>query len=130
MSVDLKNLSKKKYIYVMYINSKYDVSLERFPVIYINKRFVYFKKGSDEDLIKTPICIIKDISDIQFEPFPCVSYYFLDKPSDEWIENIRKEFLMSWRENEKKTFMTNLEKARKTYESMLEKGMLLGYIES
>lgn len=40
------NLSKHKYIYEYYINGKMEPHVERFPVIYINSEYVYFKRNT------------------------------------------------------------------------------------
>lgn len=132
MSVDLKNLSKKKYVYYMYVDRVYNVSFERYPVIYANKNYVYIKKGSNEDLTKINLHMVKEISDIQdikTDPLPSHFYYLWDKPSDEYIEKLKKEALISKHEKYKNEFMLDLDRARAIYERMLEKGILLGYIE-
>lgn len=129
MSIDLKNLSKKKYVYYMHVDGVYNVSFERYPVIYVNKKYVYIKKGSDEDLTKLHLYTIKEISDI-ITVIGCYNFCYLwDNPSDEYIEKIRKEVMMLKHEKNKKEFMQDLDRARVAYERMLEKGMLLGYIE-
>lgn len=39
-------LSKHKYIYEYYVNDKMEPHVERFPVIYINSEYVYFKRNT------------------------------------------------------------------------------------
>ena len=48
--MDKITLSKHKYIYSLYINSKNEVHAERLKVAYINKNFVYFIGGGDCEL--------------------------------------------------------------------------------
>ena len=42
--LDMKALSKQKFIYYVYEADK-TLHIEKFPIIYINSEFVYFKTG-------------------------------------------------------------------------------------
>lgn len=48
--VDVHNLSKYKYIYEMYIDSRGDLIYERFPIAYINMHYTYFIRPGNEML--------------------------------------------------------------------------------
>lgn len=49
--VDLKNLSKIKYIYRIYLNNDDELHCERYPVVYINSKAVYFKESRKQDYL-------------------------------------------------------------------------------
>lgn len=53
-------LSKRKYIYHVHSNGKDAIHSERFPIIYVNKAFCYFKKSSSAELSWISTGSIKD----------------------------------------------------------------------
>lgn len=52
---DKENLSKIKFIYKLYKTVDNILHIERFPVIYINSTYVYYKQGSQEELSRIPL---------------------------------------------------------------------------
>ena len=48
--LDIKNLSKYKYIYHIYKSEDNQLHMEHYPIIYINDYKVYFKTGRKQDL--------------------------------------------------------------------------------
>ena len=50
MNIDKKELSKKKYIYRLYKARDGVPHVEKYPVIYINEKYVYFKVASKSEL--------------------------------------------------------------------------------
>jgi len=49
--IDLKTLSKQKYIYRIYTLSDEVVHCERYPIIYANSKVVYFKDGRKQEYL-------------------------------------------------------------------------------
>lgn len=45
-----QELSKMKYVYRIYCNAKNEVHLEKYPVIYANEDFVYYKQNGNARL--------------------------------------------------------------------------------
>lgn len=62
--MDPKNLSKQKYIYRLYRASDDRLHVEKFPVIYANKKRVYFKVG-EELSIQEYKTIFNEFADIK-----------------------------------------------------------------
>lgn len=50
--MELKNLSKVKYIYRIYESDNEVLHIERYPVIYINSKVVYFKTASKQEYLE------------------------------------------------------------------------------
>lgn len=50
MAIDKSTLSKKKYIYRLYEDRDGVPHVEKYPVIYINEKYVYFKVASKSEL--------------------------------------------------------------------------------
>ena len=55
MDINKKELSKKKYIYRLYEAKDGVPHVEKYPVIYINERYVYFKVASKSELGRVDI---------------------------------------------------------------------------
>lgn len=55
MDANKKGLSKKKYIYRLYEAKDGVPHVEKYPVIYINERYVYFKVASKSELGRVDI---------------------------------------------------------------------------
>lgn len=51
--IDLKTLSKQKYIYRIYTLSDEVVHRERYPIIYANSKVVYFKDGRKQEYLNS-----------------------------------------------------------------------------
>nr|DAL90045.1 MAG TPA: hypothetical protein [Caudoviricetes sp.] len=55
-----KDLSKFKRIYKLTLNKHGDCiyfALEKFPIIYINSHYIYYRRNGDSDLTKEQLCI-------------------------------------------------------------------------
>ena len=55
MDINKKELSKKKYIYRLYEAKDGVPHVEKYPVIYINERYVYFKVATKSELGRVDI---------------------------------------------------------------------------
>ena len=125
--LDMKNLSKLKYIYRIYESSDKILHLEKYPIIYINSEVVYFKMArKQEDIHK------KDFKNIKQEikkyytstylNYPCYNEYYLDTEKNiNDIFIILKQQQEYYRANED---MVNIEKrynkAKDKYEEALK----------
>ena len=58
--MDYKNLSKIKHIYKIYRSPNNYWHCEKYPVIYVNKKYLYYKIGADEELVSKRIDYIQD----------------------------------------------------------------------
>ena len=125
--LDMKNLSKLKYIYRIYESSDKILHLEKYPIIYINSEVVYFKMVRKQEYIHNVKLenIKQEIKDFYVSPylnFPCYSVYYADTETN--ICNIfiaLKQQQEYYRANEN---MINIEKrydnAKDKYEKALK----------
>ena len=58
--VSKDKLSKLKNIYIIYKNSCDEIHIEQFPIVYINKNFVYFKTNKCAELQKVRTKNVKE----------------------------------------------------------------------
>ena len=61
--MDKTTLSKHRWIYEMYINEKNEVHIERYKVIYINKKYVFYIRGGDDSLSSCSLVYVFDNMD-------------------------------------------------------------------
>lgn len=98
--MDLKTLSKQKYIYRIYESDDKVLHCEKYPVIYINSQIVYYKDGRKKEYLNyTRISNVKE----DFEHFRIGSgcsgdwasfdmmFWNVDEPNIEDIFNDLKE---------------------------------------
>ena len=52
--LDNKTLSKQKFIYYVYESDK-TIHIEKFPIVYINSKYVYYKHSRKHELEKVYI---------------------------------------------------------------------------
>lgn len=91
--MDVKELSKCKHIYKLYVAKDNSVHMEKYPIIYANKSYVYFKAGGE----KLGSVAFKDVLDsfddwlsgkAHVSPYASVLGYFWS------IEDISPEYLV------------------------------------
>ena len=124
--MDKENLCKQKHIYYVHTDSNWDNHIEKYPVVYINSEYVYFKKARKNELCKTYTSWVKKDLKSVFEK----DYKFLwDRDRYFWINNENAESIISMakerfdedRKNRWKIQAKNeLDKARKNYEYALK----------
>ena len=130
--MDLKNLSKYKYIYRIYESSDEVLHCEKYPVIYINNKVVYFKDARKQERLN-----YKDVNKIldNFTKFyqgenawkwewgrPCFDEYFWNVETNitEIYEDLKKQrFAMRCKKIERSKY-DRLERAKKEYENALK----------
>lgn len=124
--LDKETLSKQKYIYCVYAGRDDNLNVERFPVIYINNHYVYFKKPGNEQLNSLTLPAISDsldsldLHDINSLRF-CHKYFWnIDKDIPETFNKLREKYKRANFEKEKYEAKQKLELAKKIYEATLE----------
>ena len=91
---DVTKLSKIKYIYRIVINlenSLNRITLEKLPVIYINKTILYFK-SHDSDFLEDLLLykLSKDFNLENNKSLVCHEYYCLERPSQDTLKDTIK----------------------------------------
>lgn len=81
-----KDLSKFKRIYKLTLNKHGDCiyfALEKFPIVYINSHYIYYKRNGDSELTKEQLCIREKYgiyytlnSLYDFEVNNCIANYY------------------------------------------------------
>lgn len=125
---DKKTLSKQKYIYTAYISSDGILHVEKFPVIYINKTLVYYKRpGIDTLGCKS----IKDVYDsfksLPYEKINTLYYYSYQtvlfwsaKDTPKTIEELKLRYEEEKYKKEKEETEQKVKEAKRIYEATLE----------
>ena len=134
--MDLQNLSKIKHIYRIYESWNGVLHCEKFPVVYLNSKVVYFKDGRKQDFLCREY--IQNVND-DFTDF-CKNnhyrsnfneYFWNVEPNfQEVLEDLkrqRKEMLDKKEEQKKRD---RLEKAKKEYETALKEVELLDSLKA
>lgn len=124
---DMKNLSKLKYIYRVYESSDKVLHIEKYPIIYINSKVVYFKDVRKQEYIhRKDLNQVKD-SFVDFYTsswgdYPCFDRYFWNVETNVYdIYNELKEKHEEFRINEKiKKTKEQMENSKRMYERYLK----------
>lgn len=61
--MDVQTLSKRKYIYAIHISADKTLHCERYPVIYINQIYVYWRRPGDAHLESSKLYRVKPFFD-------------------------------------------------------------------
>ena len=125
--MEAKDLSKVKYIYRIYESSDGLLHFEKYPVIYVNSKVVYFKTGRKQEMLSYKY--VKDIIDNFYEFQDGVGWYrnYYDQcfwKVEDNIEEIyrelkRQRFLLRQGDDAKKKQL-RLERAKREYEAALK----------
>lgn len=96
--MDVKDLSKCKYIYRVYVAKDTITHIEKYPVVYANKMYIYFRDGrgyalntvyTKDVLTRDPIANNLKIREVvNFYPYSCrpVNLYIWDENGIDTIE--------------------------------------------
>lgn len=123
--MDKENLCKHKWIYYVYTDSKGDNHIEKYPVVYINSKYVYFKHSRKDELSKTYTSFVnKDLKSMFSKDYKFLwerdRYFWINEDNAESIIAAAKERFDEDRNNRWKIQAKNeLDRARKNYESAL-----------
>ena len=130
--MEAKNLSKQKYIYRIYESRDGVLHCERYSVVYVNSRAVYFKDGRKNQALGWIYtnAVLDDVSCIDpretgaapFGRYGINKYVW--KVDEEKIEDVfkelKKQHLKIAENNRKEWAKTRLERAKREYELALE----------
>lgn len=126
--MEAKDLSKVKYIYRIYESSDEVLHCEKYPVIYINSKVVYFKTARKQDLLQYQY--VKNVLDnfINFDLNESNWYrtyfygYFwnIETNVEEIYEDLKKQRNILRQNDAAKRKQLRLEKAKREYEAALK----------
>ena len=133
--MDLQNLSKIKHIYRIYESEDEILHCEKFPVVYINSKVVYFKDARKKECLN--YTYVSNVMD-NFTNFyqnnyyqnyyrPCFDKYFWNMETNvqEIYEDLKKQREMIRSKNEEEKKRDRLERAKREYEDALKEIELL-----
>lgn len=133
--MDLQNLSKIKHIYRIYESEDEVLHCEKFPVVYINSKVVYFKDARKKEYLNNTY--VDNVMD-NFTKFyqnnyyqnyyrPCFDKYFWNMETNvqEIYEDLKKQREMIRSKNEEEKKRDRLERAKREYEDALKEIELL-----
>lgn len=72
--MDKTTLSKHKNLYRIYINCNNEVHAERYKVVYINKKKVYYINGGEESLNSVDISNVYETTEEMFEKIDIMNF--------------------------------------------------------
>ena len=132
--VDLKNLSKIKYIYRIYESEDEVLHCEKYPVIYINSVVVYFKNTRKQGMLNyTNIDNVLDNLTVFYQDkyYPRFDRYFWNMETNiqEIYTDLKKQRDEIRRKNEEEKKRDRYEKAKREYEEALKEIELLDKIK-
>lgn len=121
-----ENLCKHKWIYYVYTNSNGDNHIEKYPIIYINKKYVYFKRSREDKLGMTYTNNVKtDLAAVFQRGYKYLyehdRYYWIhEENSDSIIKAAKAKFDEENKNRWKNIAKADLERAKKNYEHALK----------
>ena len=132
--VDLKNLSKIKYIYRIYESEDEVLHCEKYPVIYMNSVVVYFKNTRKQGMLNyTNIDNVLDNLTVFYQDkyYPRFDRYFWNMETNiqEIYADLKKQRDEIRRKNEEEKKRDRYEKAKREYEEALKEIELLDKIK-
>ena len=135
--LDEKNLSKIKYIYRIYESEDEVLHCEKFPVIYINSKVVYFKDARKQELLNyTRISnVLENFTQFYHGGYmsyrPSFDKYFFSMETniEEIYADLKKQREMIRCKNEEKKKIDRYERAKREYEAALKEIELMERIK-
>ena len=121
-----ETLSKHKYIYYVYETADKTIHIEKFPVIYINSKYVYYKRHRKDELDKVYVGYVKDsLADVYNKDYKFISesdrYFWNDVDNaQDVVDMLKKKADEDRIKNNKSWAERDLEYAKKKYEQALE----------
>lgn len=123
--LDKEMLSKQKYIYCVYSGKDDCLNVERFPIIYINNRYVYYKKPGSETLDYKSISFVKDslnsLKDYEINHlrFQRELFWNVDENIPETLDSLKKKYKDMKIKREKAEAKEQLDISKRIYEEAL-----------
>lgn len=126
---DLNNLGKIKYIYRIYESSDEVLHCEKYPVVYINSKVVYFKDTRKQEHLN--YVRFSNVLDnfTQFYKNSCMGYYSscfdkyffeMEINIEEIYADLKKQREMIRNKNEDQKKLDRYERAKREYEAALK----------
>lgn len=131
-----ETLSKQKYIYYVHKSDGYETHIERFPIVYINSKYVYFKRAGQDQLGCRFISEVKDsltdIFNIDYQFIYEHNRYFWnpEENPNEVVAELKKKADEKRIKQNKSWAEKELERAKQAYERAQEKYNLWKELES
>lgn len=130
LEIDKSKLSKLKYIFEIYTDYMGNIHCEKFPIIYINEHYVYYKKSGDDMLTYVPVSNILSSfrQAIEDEEINIIGDYITGYIFKAWLwseepdisdlyEIIKKKKAEIFIRKTEETLKSNLLKAKNEYDS-------------
>lgn len=133
--IDLKKISKIKHIYRIYESEDEVLHCEKYPVIYINSKVVYFKDARKQEMLNyTNINNVLDSLTVFYQDNyyrPRFDRYFWNMETNiqEIYADLKKQRDEIRRKNEEDEKRYRYEKAKREYEEALKEIELLDKIK-
>ena len=137
--IDLKKLSKIKHIYRIYESEDEVLHCEKYPVIYINSKVVYFKDARKQEMLNyiNISNVLDSITDFYQNNYylnhcrPCFDKYFWNMETNiqEIYEDLKTQRNAIRTKNEEEKKRNRYEKAKREYEAALKEIELLDQIK-
>ena len=122
-----ENLCKHKYIYYVHTDSNGDNHIEKYPVVYINSEYVYFKRARKNELGHTFTNFVKKDLKSVFEKdtrfiWDRDRYFWInDENAESIIAAAKAKFEEETKNRWKNQAKNELDRAKKNYEYALQK---------
>lgn len=136
--LDKTTLSKQKHIYYVY-NSGNETHIEKFPVVYLNSKYVYFKRQRQDELSRVYLSFVKDslqeLKDPDHFGSNCFAYerdrYYwnMEDNPQEFIKELKEKFEVARRKKYTADAKRELERKQKAYEEALKKFEMYAKLE-
>ena len=119
--MELKDLSKIKYIYRIYESKDYVLHLEKYPVIYINSEMLYFKVHGNKTLNSIYINNILDCH-VKYEDLKFCAKYFWGISTDinDVFEDLKMQQSKYIPEQTKKEYQKALNELKQLYNKSIK----------
>lgn len=118
--MDYKNLNKYKYIYHVYQSGNI-IHIEKYPVIYINSKVIYFKTGRKEYLSCQHLCNFVNATEYSPKYYKWYDKYFIGKEKEvkEIFEDLKQQQVIHISKEKEQQAYSRFERAKKEFEEAL-----------
>lgn len=120
--VSKDKLSKLKYVYKVHQDSKDNIHLEKYPIIYINKYYVYYKANGDQmlNILSTRNIEEKFPDNYDFGRYNSIYFWFSDYKTQEEVNKNFNELKYLALEHQKNQKIQQISKSIKEREDELK----------
>ena len=120
--VSKDKLSKLKYVYKVHQDSKDNIHLEKYPIIYINKYYVYYKANGDQmlNILSIRNIVEKFPDNYDFVRYNSIYFWFSDSKTQEEVNKNFNELKYLALEHQKNQKIQQISKSIKEREDELK----------